>query len=197
MLFSVTSRARTRDTGHWAQTEIQEVAFKHKKKTLLLWGWLTTGTGCPERSWGLHSWRYSKLKPHIVNSNLFHLTLLWTRGWTRQPLGVPSNLGCSVSLSLTFILFFSSLSLRLCRSQVDHDCLILQRLPRTSWTSGFLSSSLKGGHWLSEVLNKEIACWGKVLTNLLGCEQAFESLKSWELTTVKQMNFWEKMDLSI
>lgn len=30
------------------------------ENTFLLWGELSTGTGCPKRFWSLHPWRYSK-----------------------------------------------------------------------------------------------------------------------------------------
>ena len=35
--------------------------------TFLLWGWLSTGTGCPERFWSLLPWGYSKA--------------IWIRSW--------------------------------------------------------------------------------------------------------------------
>lgn len=33
---------------------------RKKKKTVSLWGWSNTATGCRKRFWSLHSWRYSK-----------------------------------------------------------------------------------------------------------------------------------------
>lgn len=46
----------------FAQTDTQEILLKPKKNTFfLLWGWVSTGTGSPERLWGLHSWGYQKV----------------------------------------------------------------------------------------------------------------------------------------
>lgn len=44
----------------WAQTVIQEIPFKRKRRIYLLRGWLNTGRGCPQSLWSLNFWRYSK-----------------------------------------------------------------------------------------------------------------------------------------
>ena len=50
-LFSVVPSDRTRGTGSSVWTW---------RRTFSLWGWLSTGTGCPGRLWILLLWRYSK-----------------------------------------------------------------------------------------------------------------------------------------
>lgn len=40
-----------KDKWWWAQVEIQEMPFKHKKKTFLKWGCLKVDAGCPEGLW--------------------------------------------------------------------------------------------------------------------------------------------------
>ena len=71
-------------------------------RTSLLWGWQSTGTGCPERLWSLLLWRYSRptwtptcatccSKPALaggwtwwspeVPSNPCNSVILWKPGW--------------------------------------------------------------------------------------------------------------------
>lgn len=122
-----------------------------------------------------------KTQLHAVMSSLLQVTLLWARGWTRQSLDVPSNLGNSVSLSLTFHTPFPfRVSEVMQKSAGLWLPLILQSLPGTSWMSGhpsFLPERRLPALRSPESRN---CLFRKALTNLLGCEQALESLKSGE-----------------
>lgn len=62
--FSVVPVDRTRGNG---QQLIYRKSHLNLQLFFVLWGWLNTGTGLPERLWSLHPWRYSK--PN------------WTRSW--------------------------------------------------------------------------------------------------------------------
>jgi len=65
-LFSTVPGDRTKGNGHWIHW-IQWIQCGYTDtnwdtgRTSLLWGWHSTGTGCPERSWSLLLWRYSEL----------------------------------------------------------------------------------------------------------------------------------------
>lgn len=84
--------------SQWAQTEIQEIPFKHKKKKKkLLWGWWNTGTGCPEWLWSLPPWRYSKPEFQVTCSRW----LLWAGSWTRHSAEMLSNLNYSMTVLLS------------------------------------------------------------------------------------------------
>lgn len=93
----------------FAQTDTQEILLKPKKNTFfLLWGWVSTGTGSPERLWGLHSWGYQKVsgcdpeQPALGDSVLSRVNQTTFRG--------PSRLSdsliqwfCSISISKVFL----------------------------------------------------------------------------------------------
>lgn len=46
--------------SQWMLTETQEDPSEHREALFLLWGWLSTCTGCLERLWSLCVWRSSK-----------------------------------------------------------------------------------------------------------------------------------------
>jgi len=77
---------------------------------------------------------------------------------------------------------------------MGHDCLQFYRVFQGSAEhEGLLPSSLKGGHWLLEVLHQE-SLFRKALINLLGCEQALRSLKSWGTwKNYLQLSSWTNM----
>jgi len=60
-------------------------------RTSSLWGWRSTGTGCPGGLWSLLLWRYSR--PAWTRSSAACCRWPWFgRGdWTRWPPEVPSN----------------------------------------------------------------------------------------------------------
>lgn len=47
-------------TSQWTLIETQEDPSEHREALFLLWGWLSTCTGCLKRLWSLHVWRSSK-----------------------------------------------------------------------------------------------------------------------------------------
>lgn len=68
-----------------------------RRKTFLLWEWLSTSTHCPENLWSLHL-RIFKIQLDIILGNLFYLTYLSKGVWTRWSQEVLSNLKGSVIL---------------------------------------------------------------------------------------------------
>ena len=62
---------------------------KHQSiQTFLLRGWLNIGTGCPEKLYSLHPWRYSKTQLDDTLDNLLQLTLL-EQGLDQRPPELP------------------------------------------------------------------------------------------------------------
>jgi len=65
------------DKRQRAQIAREEIPFEQKKNLFSLWGWSNTGTGCLERLWSLHPWRYiQKQSGHMVLGIWLLFTLL-------------------------------------------------------------------------------------------------------------------------
>ena len=74
-----------------------------------LWGWWSTGTGCPGRLWSLLLWRYSRASrvllrqgdwtrwPTEVPSNPYHSVILWEAG-IQNLYPSPTNMFCVIGL---------------------------------------------------------------------------------------------------
>jgi len=73
------SSAQWKDMRQQAQIAIQEILLKHEERYYLFWGWSNMGTGCPERLWSCHPWRY----PKPAWTQLWATCPIWPHFWAR------------------------------------------------------------------------------------------------------------------
>lgn len=96
--FSLVPSYRTRGTN-WNTLNSSLKTLTHKR-SILLWGWLHTGTGCLEKLWSVHLWVY--LKSDVAQS--WATFSSWSCSGTRCTVGtgwspeVPSSFSDSVCL---------------------------------------------------------------------------------------------------
>ena len=95
------SDVQCQEKRQWAQTKTQEVLPEQQETPFLLWGWLSTGTDCPERLWCLPPWRYSKAVWTWSWATGSKQPCLSREGQTRWPPEVPSNPDHTVVLWFT------------------------------------------------------------------------------------------------
>ena len=78
-IFSVVPSDKARGDGHKLQH--RRLCLNIRKCTFLLWGWPSTGTGCPGRLWSLHSWTHSEAT----------WTQSWALGWDDLQRSLPTS----------------------------------------------------------------------------------------------------------